>query len=485
MSSRAELNDIRIVNVTKDGKDAGFSSFGEKLSKLPPNGFVAIDAEFSGLGSDPDTSNDDLGVRYSAIRRLADTRSIFSIGLSIFSPMTESSEGPESDDGKTTKPVYEVATYDWLLSCQDDFCVNANAGQFLVTHNFDFNQMFMRGIPYTRASTEKPPAVKGADREISTAPWRWGKLPRGLLWRIGRQGVPLVLHNGLFDLAFTFAAFQGPLPPTLNGFVSALLDCVPAGYWDNKILSSSASEPRSFLGYLFAKTVLKNNISVRNSTGLPAHAVTDPPEELPPAFVEDLLCELYSYRGFCPRGTSCPFSHDPFRTVQEEQKGNIAKDSREAFKRHKVQSKKLKKHRDGVKTDLSKLSKKQRRKILSEQMDAQTAVITRTQETQCLDLGSRKAESKTGPECAAPATDNERKVHTAGWDAFCTGYVFASYLVSLPEQKLTAARNRIAINSKLSGLFLCKSSFGELDTLPDKGEGTASCNSMSDAERPH
>lgn len=476
MGSRAELSGIRIVNITRHGKDTGFSSFGDKLAKLPPSGFVAIDAEFSGLGSDPDLSSDDLGVRYAAIRRLADTRAIFSVGLSIFSPVTEDAEGAEQD-----KSVYEVATYDWLMSCKDDFTTNENAGQFLVTHSFDFNRMFMRGIPYARASTEKTPAVKGAENEKSTAPWRWDKLPRGLLWRIGRQGVPLVLHNGLFDLAFMFAAFQGPLPPTLHGFIGALLDCVPAGYWDNKMLASAVLQRRSFLGYLFASAVLKEKISVRNSSGLPADALTNPPEEQPATFAKDLLCELYSYRGFCPRGTSCPFMHDPFVVVQQEQKGTLPKDSREAHKRHKVQSKKLKKHRVGVKLDLSKLSKKQRKKILAEQQGCESAVL------ECnlipdSETGGEPTEKLHGTEDRLPAIDNERKVHTAGWDAFCTGYVFAAYRASMPQEKLNESRNKIAVSSKSNGLFLCKSSFGDLDTLPEKENAVSPSSSLSDGE---
>lgn len=480
MGSRAEVAGIRIVNVSKKGKDIGFSSLCDRLAKLPPTGFVAIDTEFSGLGSDPELSSDDLPVRYAAIRRLADTRAIFSVGISVFRPVDANLE---ESTAVLDKPAYEVATYDWLMSCQDDFSTNANAGQFLVTHGFDFNQMFQRGIPYVRASTEKAPAVKGAEMENQTTSWRWGKMPRGLLWRIGRLGVPLVLHNGLFDLAFLFAAFQGPLPPNLNGFVGVLLDCVPAGYWDNKMLASAASERASFLGYLFASAVLKADVTVRNCTGLPADVITDPPEEKPPTFAKDMLCALYSFKGFCPRDTSCPFKHDPFMVVEDERKGRLPKDNKDAYKRHKDQSKNLKKQRTSMKSDLSKLSKKQRKRLLAEQ--------------QC--QGNRGQEDLVSPvsmvieqppaelsrvEGNGTATDNEQKAHTAGWDAFCTGYVFAAYRTSMPQEKLNETRNKIALSQKSNGLFLSKSNFADLDEPPMKDnlsvkEGSSESSSES------
>ena len=205
-----------------------------------------------------------------------------------------------------TKPWYEVATHDCLISFQDDF--TADPGEFLVSHNLDFNRMFKEGIPYTRASSEKTPDLKGTDVEKASSPWKWEKLPRGLLWRTGRQGVPLILHNGLFDLAFMYAAFQGPLPPTLHDFIRALWGYDPAGCWDNYMLASVAAEPRSYWPYLFASVVLKDNLSIKNASGLPFGDLADPPDEIPPYFAKDTLCKLYAFREFCARGVSCILS---------------------------------------------------------------------------------------------------------------------------------------------------------------------------------
>lgn len=482
MENRVALDDIHIVNVTKDGKDAGFGSLGENLKKLPPEGFVSIDTEFSGLGKNEHLSHDDLKLRYAAIRKLADSRAIFSVGISLFRPTKSSSTtvNTESDQAHTATPhSYDVATYDFLMSCQDDFETNANAGSFLVAHNFDFKRMFQKGIPYVRASTEAPPdSAKGKQPATNMMPFRWGKTPRGLLWRIGRQGVPLIVHNGFMDLAFLFAAFQGSLPPTLQGFVSALLDCIPAGYWDTKMLAFAGEERASFLGYLFAKAVMKGVVSVSNALGLPRDNVTDPPEEEQLVFARDTLCALYAFKGFCPRGSSCPLLHDPFLILEAEKEDQLSKDSKEAHKKYKAQSKELKRRRSLLKAEFSTLTKKQKKKLSEERRRNEiTRVLQETADydpmsiEECLtergevkeDI-SMEANEGTPTETNGKSTSkNEQKVHTAGWDAFCTGYAFAAYRAALPRGKLNKERNKIALQKKSLGLLLCKSNFADLD----------------------
>lgn len=459
MDVRSSLSSIRIVNVTKEGHEPGFGSLLLNLKSLNPSGFIAIDTEFSGITKDPHLSDDNLPKRYAAIRRLANSRAIFSVGISLFNPVSFS-----ADAGGTT---YHVATYDFLTCCQDDFMTNANAGAFLSAHDFNFNRMFEKGIPYTRASTEpqdksaEQPQISSQNEGIAknnrkALPFQYAKMPRGLLWRLGRQNAPLILHNGLFDLAFLFAAFQAPLAETLDGFIAQLLQTIPAGYWDSKMLASVAGERASFLGYLFAKAVLKGAIQVHNMSGLPDEYVTDPPDELGlNGFDKEELCALYAYRGFCPRGVSCPFLHDPFLVVVEEGRGSLPKDSREAFKRHKAQSKAFKRQRNGVKTEFSKLSKKHRKKVfVASQRHVDQVLAT---------AKSSNAQPMTVEE---KHDDNEGKEHTAGWDAFCTGYVFAAYRASIPQEKLDRERNKIALSQKLSGLLLCTSDFADLDRPP-------------------
>lgn len=482
MTARSSLSSVRIVNVTKNGHEPGFGSLLQSLEGLHPEAFIAIDTEFSGLSKDPDLRNEHIPTRYAAIRRLANSRAIFSIGISVYNPV--------QSDAESGLNAYEVATYDFLTCCTDDFTINADAGSFLVAHGFNFKRMFEVGLPYSRASTEKEDdkqepkgvspvelqeASKGKDasrgskrqsrQEKANAhlPFRYAKLPRGLLWRMGRKNVPIVLHNGLFDLVFLFAAFQAPLAETLDGFIGQLMDAAPAGFWDTKILAGIAEEPASFLGYLFAKAVLSGKVSIRNMRRLPASEFTDPPRSCGAGLGKDTVCPLYSFRGFCPNHVSCPFKHDPFVMAAEEEKGTLPKSREEAFKAFKVAKKELKRKQRALVPDVKELSKKQRKRALS------SAVMHK--EEVASDNGPTKDHANMGDGGAGTADgeisgqENESKVHTAGWDAFCTGYVFAFFRDELSRDKFEKEKNKIALQShKLRALSLCKSPFANLDS---------------------
>lgn len=59
------------------------------------------------------------------------------------------------------------------------------------------------------------------------------------VWDLLRKyRVPLVVHNGFFDLLFLLAAFEGPLPPRLDDFKKRVLDQFGCIY-DTKVLAES------------------------------------------------------------------------------------------------------------------------------------------------------------------------------------------------------------------------------------------------------
>lgn len=474
MTSREQIETIRVVMVTNDGREAAFSSLCDKLHNLPPDGFVAIDSEFSGLGDDPNRSHLNLQVRYEALRALANTRAIFSVGLSIFHPA-------DPVDGK---PAYHVSTFDLLTACHDSFQIDPSSASFLVSHGFDFNRAFTRGIPYIRASTEKPPTAKDPTTAAAAAKdpavedpsvlWRWGKLPRGLLWRIGRCAVPVIVHNGLLDLVLMYAAFQAPLPPTLDAFIAALTECVPAGFWDSKVLATDAAEQTSFLSYVFANRVLDDVVHVSNASALPRHFITDPSDVLVPP-IPNALCALYAFRGFCPRGSLCPFVHDAFRVVEEERAGRGAKCAKDAFKRHKAQSKSWKRAKDQSTTDVNKLTKKQRKKLESQSLNPAPVVPNTDMPPAPSGAGdamdvtpSRSVNSDAHADTDTDIEAASRKAHTAGWDAFCTGYIFASFRATLTAEKLNKHHNHIALGGRLRHLLLRKSEFANLDETAEE-----------------
>ncbi|KAI0567700.1 Ribonuclease H [Gracilaria domingensis] len=467
MVARDQINAIRVVNVTRNGADAGFGSLGARLKQLSPRGFVAIDTEFSGLGSDPDLKHENMQTRYTALRTLAHSCGILSVGISVFdqinqdvdmlAPTNHSQVGTDTDLPKNhSSTPYSVSTYDFLMCCKTPFSMISDSGEFLVAHGFDFNRLFSVGIPYERASSEKPAETA----EKNALPWKWGKLPKGLLWRIGHSNVPIVIHNGLFDLVFLFASFQGALPETLNEFISAFRQCVPSGFWDTKVIASNTKQRSTFLAYLFAQSVLAEAICVETSTGLPGVENADP-SDIQRYPDTDVLCALYAFRGFCPRGIGCPFVHDPFRIIEEERNGTCPKDSKEAYKRHKVQSKALKKQRAELQSEISKLNKKQKKRLVE---TAHPNGLNRGNES--CDRIETTVRSRLSGEGSKPACI-VGKAHTAGWDAFCTGYIFAAFRESLDSKTLGKYMNRVALPYKQSSLLLAESQFANLDSTAE------------------
>lgn len=370
MTSQAEIDTIHIVNVTSRGQTIGFNSLEKVLSRLPPNGFIAIDAEFSGFGAGRGRFSNDLNTRYIATRGLANSRAIFSVGVAVFIPKDIDSESDKSEEfapnaGHKRLRAYEVATFDFLTRCEDEFTMNSGTGKFLVENGFNFHDMYRNGISYSRASTT------GKGIRFRNTPYNLG----GLLSRFGQTGAPLIVHNRVFDLAFLFAAFHGPLPDTLTHFARALIRCVPGGYWDTKKIASSAlSERDSNLHTLFARTVPKDLVSVHNCGGLPDNRLTDPPDvpdKKPPEGPVLKSCENTIASG-----------------------GAVEGDTREKL-----------------------------------------------------------PEGGNGPS----AGSNQQKIHTAhtsGWDAFCTGYLFAAFRSSIPQEKLELQRNKIALSRKPDGWML-------------------------------
>lgn len=508
MTSHDDVNNIRVLRVTTRGAERGWSLLSQAVSELRPDGFVSLDTEFSGLAETSDIEHSDLRVRYGAIRAMADSRALLSLGVSFFNPVKSPSPASENDT-----PTYEVLALDFLLKCNSPFSVTANAGQFLVSHGFDFNDMFENGIEYTRASTEKT-----QHENMQNMPFRWGPPPRGLLWRIGKAAVPIIVHNGFMDLALLYAAFHDRLPDTLDEFVSKLLDSVPAGIFDTKVLATApGNETASFLSYLFAKAVLRSSFMVRNRKNLPPDCMVNPVQTLQKKD-NSMLCPLYAIRGYCPAGTKCTNLHDPFMVVRQIEQGCLPKTKKEALAFHKRQRKAEKALQKATqKVASKKLNKKARRRLIAEEQSRKSGPLSVAAENNTLsnpstaassiapnpanedghsdktEVGRRVnpvsppfAETKTSEQGASGLANGlllnrlAEKAHSAGWDAFCTGYCFANYKLSLESSALAKCRNRIHLIRKKHPLLLCKSNFLDLDQV--EVDASLKTNELSDTK---
>lgn len=503
---------VRIVRITRGGANTGWSAFGQVLSKLSPNGFVAVDTEFSGLGNDPRLSDNDLSVRYDALRDVVSSHAILSVGLAMFNPCDDSS-------------TYDVAAFDFIMCCEEPWTISPDAAKFLVGHGFDFNRLFSSGISYVSASSSNNRVGKRnrskADKVVAQdAPFVWGPIPQGLLWRIGRRGVPIIVHNGLQDVAFLFAAFHAKLPSTLSGFVSALLDMAPAGFYDTKHLALTAAPERvTYLSYLYAKHVQKGLVSVRTNANLPSDEVTSPDvhktraERLTPAgptsfpTVTDSvavnahraeLCALFLVRGYCPREYLCSYSHDPFKVLEYESQQEVPRQP-VAWKLYAVQQRAAKASHRAAMQEIGevkkKLSKKQRKKQAQKTSEPASNVATSD-----APLGITQQHHLEGTECAVPVqgvqsdmlngsdvdaaqhvpqatqanaiSSSRSSVHCAGYDAYMTGYCFASIRHSLKREALHQEHNKLFLSKKRQSLLLCKSDFEELNTVKSPAQGS-------------
>ena len=103
--------------------------------------FVAIDAEFSGLGAATTcTKISDLEERYKVLRSVATDYSLVSLGLSIFEKDDELSDANKSE--------YCVSNFNLLLNCRDDYKVTPKSLSFLIENGLEIKDQLIRGVPY-------------------------------------------------------------------------------------------------------------------------------------------------------------------------------------------------------------------------------------------------------------------------------------------------------------------------------------------------
>ncbi|KAJ1988573.1 hypothetical protein H4R33_002366 [Dimargaris cristalligena] len=300
---------------------------------------VAIDLEFSGLGrigselTVDDTSLSshnwnsraaDMEERYRAYRNVAQTHSVFSLGISIFKRRTD---GPTAEDSAANafaalevdaglarwrdppvdgdsndadepmaKPAdlcYDVQNYTLFLYRADSFIVDPLSLCFLRDHGMDLGYLFQYGIPYypgdhvyqvsSQQQSKKSKKSKNGHKN-TTFPSSTKKSQRAIKSAIDPTGNPLVrsiltalasnrtavlgLHNGLLDLVFLYHSFHAGLPAQLGTFLSDLDRMFPGGIYDTKYIADYIiREPRTFLSFIYYKWLLAKTRSPLETHG--------------------------------------------------------------------------------------------------------------------------------------------------------------------------------------------------------------------------
>merc|ERR1719431_2502436 len=224
---------VPVVNVHKDN----IKKFEAIIIKdIQDCDFLGIDCELSGLGDRKKLNAPTIDDRYKNTSLVAKTRSIISLGLSMFKLL------PNSTSQSVAHWTYSVKTYNLLVLCSEDYIVEPASLQFLVQHGFDFGAQYKLGIGYNRGNdvTEDKTASKQSLRELFA--------------EIVRARKPLVLHNGLIDLIFLYHNLWAALPPKLDTFLADLSQMFPAGLYDTKYIADYVARTQaSYLEFVFRR----------------------------------------------------------------------------------------------------------------------------------------------------------------------------------------------------------------------------------------
>ncbi|KAK2821928.1 hypothetical protein Q5P01_021993 [Channa striata] len=457
--------------------------------------FVALDTELSGLGNRKSLLAESIEDRYKAICHAARSRSILSLGLACYKKLSDK-----------TADTYLVQVYNLTLLCSEEYIIEPQSVQFLVHHGFDFNKQYAHGIPYCKGNNKG-----GSDDRCVHI--------RALFTELLRARKPVVLHNGLIDMAFLYQSFYAHLPERLATFTADLSEMFPAGIYDTKYVTEfDLRLTASYLEYAYKKCKLDNSRSVASGGTGPhvhvefcqyaGHMSSYVDYRLCPslAAVEEQtdICLRFSAFGWCPNGTQCLLSHNTDLIVLQDEKGKEDKRKRRKRQRDKKKGggeltensgmldgapeKKVahmevdpdKTPDDQLGAELS-LENAQQNEEDSKRTDCE-GNINSTTSTATDDTNKKNTSDDVENSDHAANTGSQKKAdagtHRAGFDAFMTGFIFA-YSCTLVNKKAAGAPvqekehendkqlwlpgclNKVYLSGKAAPLNVVKSTFSK------------------------
>ncbi|XP_055355692.1 target of EGR1 protein 1-like isoform X2 [Paramacrobiotus metropolitanus] len=177
---------------------------------------------------------------YSKMRDAVLTRRTISLGISCFKSVAEYVKPyPECCD-----PLqFACTTYNILLFPGGEFDMDGSARSFLVAHGFDLNRWAQYGIEYGMKENNE----RFVD-ELTTV--------------LLLSKAEVVFHNGLADLAYFYHSFWNPLPKTCEIFAADVADVFQGRLFDTKWICRSVLKWRMHsLEYCFKKAQRLNAAS--------------------------------------------------------------------------------------------------------------------------------------------------------------------------------------------------------------------------------
>eukprot|EP00730_Choanoeca_flexa_P019448 TRINITY_DN9498_c0_g1_i1.p2 TRINITY_DN9498_c0_g1~~TRINITY_DN9498_c0_g1_i1.p2 ORF type:complete len:429 (+),score=102.28 TRINITY_DN9498_c0_g1_i1:3-1289(+) len=383
--------------------------------------FIAIDLEMTGLGTRGKKRAKNMAERYPTLRAAAQTRSLLSFGIACFCA--------NSDNASS----WTVQTFDVALFCQREYVVEPQTLTFLRQHAFDFNQQVTAGLPYTPPTKDELLSTTlSADEEgtatMSSPCTRCN--PAELFRAIIAANVPVVVHNGLSDLLFLYESFWAPLPSKWEFFANNAAQLF-SNVIDTKYLCEFvAHDEASFLEYVFRKQYRRSNdagdeskrMSIQSATYVKFLPKTNIVQVAFPAMngsfdqrKETKTCHKYSRFGFC-NNDGCQLSHDLDLILDR---------------------------------NLAKPTAKRSKAVSSDETDSNT-----TRDSSLRTKPGTTSSDKSGVDKRAAVEG-----HRAGYDAFMTGYVYASYVRDHPDIPTSYTSRLYVMGAQRNSLLLKKSAF--------------------------
>ncbi|KAI8925502.1 ribonuclease CAF1 [Entophlyctis helioformis] len=406
---------------------------------------IAIDTEFTGLGDQRKTREQNIEDRYKALADVARSHALVAFGLSVFekAPPSASSAAPAS-----ASAAFLVHNFQFVMLSRREHAVDPSSLSFLVEHGFDFNDQIQNGIPYMPGNDIK--AERTADSNI---------LMRSMFGQILASRVPVVVHNGLLDAMFLYQSFYADLPKDLTTFISDLHGMFPGGLYDTKYVSEFVTrESRTFLSYLFRKYERAQQRR-KEAGGETAYLDITIQDRVKHSSIKTMLsladmglapnmsknrkildtgkayCEQYAAHGVCHSGKLCTRSHDLDLILDhEEAEAAAGKSGKSKGKKRKAAAAAA----TAAAADTGTGDADGQGAHAADEADAiDTALHAKRVSVAATPAASTAVAPSAAPAPATPASAAISNLfetyHSACFDAYMTGFIFAHQCLAHPE----------------------------------------------------
>ncbi|KAN0025878.1 hypothetical protein ACTFIU_001640 [Dictyostelium citrinum] len=477
--------DKEIINFENDLKEATF---------------ISIDTEFTGLGYQKGLKQEDIQEKYHAMINLVKQRSILEFGISIFKanfnddkkeennnntsicgdynqnntkevedvgeavtpPINNNSNDNDNNnsnnnDNSLLEKSYTIRVYNFIMLNISDFQVSPISMTFLSKHGFDFQELFLYGIPFQSKrpihSTSTKIYNNNNNNNIINNHEDTLRRSKLLLDILTKSQLPSVIHNGIFDLLFIFQSLIGDLPDKLNDFISKILSVFPKIYDTKYIAEYKVNEKRSYLQYLFQKYERFNfKRLLRKETYATCNFKTfsdndNDNDTLIPlinteySFIKPIspnmkICNDFADYGHCRLKDNCPDSHDISLVLDLEE--------------HKNQKKKRGRNKLESNEELEKIDEEQ--EIKKTEGENIVSIVNNSIMENDKNNSNNNYNNKKYQELFKMEGQN---VHSAGFDSALTGFIFVYYLLLFKNSNLqNEVENKIFLSGKQVPLVL-------------------------------